>query len=66
MKKKALGLIEELNPQHELLTEDVDIQTKLNAVINQVMFEMARIKKISKYVELQVGSYLSLTREQVG
>lgn len=54
MKKKALGLIEELNPQHELLTEDVDIQTKLNAVINQVMFEMARIKKISKYVELQV------------
>ena len=30
MKKKTLGLIEELNPQSELLTDDPDISTKIN------------------------------------
>ena len=54
MKKKVLGLIEELNPESELLTDDPDIATKINAVINQVMFELARIKKIPKYVEMAV------------
>lgn len=56
MKKKSLGLIEELNPNHELLTDDPDISTKINAVINQVLFELARIKKIPKYVELDVSA----------
>jgi hypothetical protein len=55
MKKKVLGLIEELNPNHELLTDDPDISTKLNEVINSVMFEMARFKKIPKYVEMEVS-----------
>ena len=56
MKKKVLGMIEELNPNHELLTDDPDISTKINEVINQVMFELARIKKISKYVEMEVSA----------
>ena len=56
MKKKVLGLIEELNPDSELLTDDPDIATKINAVINQVMFELARIKKIPKYVEMAVSA----------
>jgi hypothetical protein len=54
MKKKVLGLIEELNPSSELLTDDPDISTKINDVTNQVMFELARMKKIPKYVELAV------------
>jgi hypothetical protein len=54
MKKKVLGLIEELNPNHELLTDDIDISTKHNSVINQVMYELARLKKIPKYFEMEV------------
>ena len=54
MKKKVLGLIEELNPNSALLTEDPDIATKINDVINQIMFELVRMKKIPKYVEIAV------------
>jgi hypothetical protein len=54
MKKKVLGLIEELNPSSEYLTDDPDISTKINDVTNQIMFELARMKKIPKYVELPV------------
>lgn len=54
MKTKVLGLIEELNPDSEYLTDDPDIATKLDEVINQVMFEMARFKKIPDYVEIPV------------
>lgn len=55
MKQKVLALIEELNPESELLTDDPDIAAKINAVINQIMFEMCRIKKIPKYVEIPVN-----------
>ena len=54
MKKKVLGMIEELNPDSELLTDDPDISTKINEVINQIMFELARMKKLPKYVEMEV------------
>jgi hypothetical protein len=54
MKKKVLGLIEELNPDSELLTDDPDIATKHNDVINQVMFELCRLKKLPGYVEIPV------------
>ena len=55
MKKKVLALIEEINPNHESLTDDPDIATKINDAINQVMFELARMKKIPDYVELKVS-----------
>jgi hypothetical protein len=55
MKKKVLSLIEELNPLSEYLTDDPDIQAKINDVINQILYEMARFKKIPKYVEMQVN-----------
>ena len=55
MKKKILGLIEELNPESEYLTDDPDIQAKINEVINQVMFELIRMKKIPKYIEMEVN-----------
>lgn len=55
MKKKVLGLIEELNPDSEFLTEDPDIATKINDVTNQILYELARMKKIPKYVEMEVS-----------
>ena len=54
MKEKVLGMIEELNPNSKLLTDDPDIATKFNDVTNQVMYELARMKKIPKYVEMKV------------
>ena len=55
MKKKVLGLIEELNPESELLTDDPDIAVKITDVINQIMFELARMKKIARYIEIEVS-----------
>ena len=56
MKKKVLSLIEELNPLSELLTDDPDIAAKINDVINQILYELARFKKIPKYVEIPVSA----------
>jgi hypothetical protein len=56
MKLKVLGLIEEVNPLSELLTDDPDIATKINEVINQIMFELVRYKKIPKYVQIPVNA----------
>lgn len=55
MKRKVLGLIEELNPLSEYLTDDPDIATKINDVINQILYELARFKKLPKYVEIEVS-----------
>lgn len=66
MKKKVLGLIEEINPDSELLTDDPDIATKLHDVINQIMYELARMKKIPKYVEMDVAAGDLLTFEDIG
>lgn len=55
MKKKILSMIEELDTGEKTLTSDPDIATKLNDVINQVMFELSRIKKIPDYVEINVN-----------
>lgn len=60
-KKKVLGLIEELNPDSEYLTDDPDLSTKMNDVINMAMFEMARLKKIPKFVEIVVNEGDRLT-----
>jgi hypothetical protein len=54
MKQKVLALIEELNPQSDFLTDDPDIATKINDVINQVIFELVRMKKLPGYVEMEV------------
>ena len=56
MKIKVLALIEEFNPNITSLTDDPDISAKINDVINQILFELARIKKIPKYFEMEVKS----------
>ena len=55
MKMKYLALIEELNPLSDQLTDDPDIAAKQNDVVNQIMFEVTRMKKIPKYVEMEVS-----------
>ena len=55
MKTKVLALIEELNPNKAELTDDPDISTKINHVINQIMYELCRMKKIPKYIEMEVS-----------
>jgi hypothetical protein len=54
IKRKYLSLIEELNPGSEQLTDDPDIAAKQNEVVNQVMFELCRMKKIARYTEIPV------------
>lgn len=54
MEVKVLGLIEELNPNSKVLTDDPDIATKKRDVINQVAYELSRFKKIADYVEMEV------------
>lgn len=54
MKEKILALVEEGNPESEFLTEDPDIAGKLCHVINQIQFELARMKKLPRFLELPV------------
>ena len=65
MKKKVLGMIEEVNPNSALLTDDPDIATKFNDVTNQIMFELARQKKIPKYAEMAVSKGDTITFEDL-
>lgn len=64
--RKTLALIEEYNPNSEFLTDDPDISDKRNDVINQVMFELVRIKKICKYAEMPVTKGDLITFEDIG
>lgn len=54
MKKKVLALIEETSQTEGELTDDPDIKEKINDVINQVQFELARIKKIPAREKKQI------------
>ena len=49
LKRDVLALIEELNENSEFLTDDPDIQNKINTVINQIQLELARMKKITAF-----------------
>lgn len=53
-KIKTLAMIEELNENNAALTDDPDIAAKYREVCNQVMYELARLKKIPKYMEMEV------------
>lgn len=54
MKKKVLKMIEEYT-DNEVFTSDPDIQVKMNDIVNQVMFELSRVKKIPEYTEMQAA-----------
>lgn len=65
VKKKVLSLIEELNPNSPVLTDDEDIAAKINYVANIILFEMARYKKIPRYAEMPVTEGQLLTFEDL-
>lgn len=54
MKLRVLSLIEEVNAESEYLTDDVDIQAKINYVIDTKNHELSRIKKIAAVETLNV------------
>ena len=56
LKQKVLVLIEEYSPDSDgtQLTTDEDINSKMNDVINQIMYELCRMKKIPKFIEMEV------------
>lgn len=53
MKTKVYSLIEEYSEDADDLTEDEDLASKMNSVINQIQNELARIKKIEEYATLE-------------
>lgn len=53
MKIKVYSLIEEYSEDADELTEDSDLATKMNSVINQIQNELARFKKIEEYTTLE-------------
>lgn len=63
VKKQVLAMIEELNPESELLTDDPDISAKINYVINQIMIELVRLKKLpaNKTTEVKENEVKSFT-----
>ena len=54
MKYKTLKLIEEVSSDTTKYTDDPDIDLKINDVINQIQYELARIKKIPAKMEYEV------------
>ena len=54
MRTKVLTLIEEAKKGESYNTSDADIDAKMPEVTNQIMFELARIKRIPRYIEIDV------------
>lgn len=65
MKDRTLSLIEEVNPESEYLTDDIDIQAKINYVIDIKAHELARIKKIAatETIDVKEGDEINLYEE---
>ena len=53
MKIKVYSLIEEYSEDADNLTEDEDLASKMNSVINQIQNELSRIKKIEAYTTVE-------------
>lgn len=56
MKHKVYSLIEEYSEDAADLTEDEDLASKINGVINSIQNELTRFKKIPKDVTINVSS----------
>lgn len=61
MKIKIYSMIEEYSEEAEDLTEDEDLASKMNSVINQVQNEICRMKKLPAYVTKEVEEGQELT-----
>lgn len=65
LKRKVFALIEELDTSKKELTADPDLATKINDVVCQVLYELARLKKIPKYCEMAVHDGDMITFEDI-
>ena len=65
LKRKVFALIEELDVNRAELTADPDLATKINDVVCQVLYELARYKKIPKYCEMEVREGDIITFEDI-
>lgn len=63
--KKILSMIEEYNPESTYLTDDPDISAKIDEVINQVMMELVRLKKLPQYLTMPVTMGQLLTMKDL-
>jgi len=65
MKQRVLALIEEINKDSKYLTDDIDIQEKINYVIDMKQHELARIKKIAAFdtINVKEGQQVNLYEE---
>lgn len=64
-KTKVYSLIEEYNENAETLTDDEDLSTKMNHVINQIQNELARIKKIPAVRTMAVTEGLEMDLKDI-
>lgn len=64
MKQKVYAMIEEYSDEADDLTEDEDLATKMNGVINQIQNEVARMKKIpaNKTMAVNEGDETTLNK----
>lgn len=65
LKRKVFALIEELDENKKELTADPDLALKINDVVCQVLYELARYKKIPKYCEIAVRKGDTITFEDI-
>ena len=61
MKEKTLRLIEAIDSSDPNYTSDTDLSNKMNDVINQLQYEVARMKRISAYKTMVVTEGLDKT-----
>lgn len=68
MKDRVLSLIEEINPDSEYLTDDPDIQAKINYVIDMKQHELARVKRLaaSEKIKVKENKQIDLYEELEG
>lgn len=65
LKRKVFALIEELDTSKPELTADPDLALKINDVVCQILYELARFKKIPRYCELEVSNGDLITFEDI-
>lgn len=65
MKTKVYSLIEEYSENEDNLTEDTDLATKMNSVINQIQNELSRFKKITAYKTMNVVENQEITLSSI-
>lgn len=65
LKRKVFALIEELDTERKELTADPDLALKINDVVCQILYELARFKKIPKYCEMEVHEGDLITFEDI-